>query len=146
MKVDFIFIETKLIRLLHAEAWPRFTMIGQSFGSMRVAWRGLKAVTPDLYFDTTGAAFTLPLGKLCGARCAAYVHYPTISTDMLAMVYSRRPSYNHDAAIASSKLASLVKCVYYFLFAAMYSLAGACANVVLVNSSWTRDHIKVPFC
>ena len=42
------------------------------------------------------------------------MHYPTISTDMLAMVYSRRPSYNHDAAIASSKLASLVKVSYTY--------------------------------
>lgn len=54
---------------------------------------------------STGAAFTYPMARLAfGATCAAYVHYPTISTDMLRAVYERRPSYNHASAIASSSV------------------------------------------
>jgi alpha-1,2-mannosyltransferase len=47
MPVHFIFIPTNLITLLKPEAWPRFTMIGQSIGSIMVAWNGLKGSTPD---------------------------------------------------------------------------------------------------
>ena len=39
----------------------------------------------------------------------AYVHYPTISTDMLALVYDQRPQYNNDVRITSSKLRSTIK-------------------------------------
>ena len=39
----------------------------------------------------------------------AYVHYPTISTDMLALVYEQRPQYNNDVRITSSKLRSTIK-------------------------------------
>jgi alpha-1,2-mannosyltransferase len=59
----------------------------------------------DVFIDTTGFAFTLPLAALSGAKVAAYVHYPTISTDMLSRVQERRPSHNNDAAIAGSSSA-----------------------------------------
>ena len=39
---------------------------------------------PDVYIDTMGYAFTLPLFKyLGGCRTGSYVHYPTITTEML---------------------------------------------------------------
>ena len=63
--------------------YPRFTMVGQALGSVAVAWQGLRQLLPELYVDTTGWAFPYPLVRLAGARVAAYVHYPTISTDML---------------------------------------------------------------
>ena len=69
--------------LLLPGRYPRFTMLGQAWGSVRVAWQGLRQLLPELYVDTTGWAFPYPLARLAGARVAAYVHYPTISTDML---------------------------------------------------------------
>lgn len=57
--------------------------IGQALGSVRCAWAGLRQLVPELFVDTTGWAFPYPLARLAGARVAAYVHYPTISTDML---------------------------------------------------------------
>ena len=69
--------------LLLPERYPRFTMLGQAWGSVRVAWQGLRQLLPELFVDTTGWAFPYPLARLAGARVAAYVHYPTISTDML---------------------------------------------------------------
>ena len=57
--------------------------IGQALGSVRCAWAGLRHFVPELFVDTTGWAFPYPLARLAGARVAAYVHYPTISTDML---------------------------------------------------------------
>ena len=61
--------------------------------------------------------------------------------DMLALVWNRRPSYNNDTTVTSSPITTLVKLVYYFLFACLYSLAGSMCCLVMVNSSWTRNHI-----
>jgi hypothetical protein len=56
-------------------------MIGQALGSARLAWECLRADTPDVFIDTIGAPFALPVAKLfAGCRVAAYVHYPTITT------------------------------------------------------------------
>jgi alpha-1,2-mannosyltransferase len=55
-------------------------MFGQSIGSMIVAIECLMKFVPDIFWDTTGAAFIYPLMSLMtGCRIAAYVHYPTIS-------------------------------------------------------------------
>ena len=40
-----------------------------------------------MFIDTTGWAFTFPVARLfAGCKVAAYVHYPTISSDMLKFV------------------------------------------------------------
>ena len=36
-------------------SYPRFTMLGQSLGSMVLAWECLRAFNPDVFIDTTGA-------------------------------------------------------------------------------------------
>lgn len=69
--------------LLQPARYPRFTMLGQAAGSVRLAWQGLRQLVPEVWVDTTGWAAPYPLVRLAGARCAAYVHYPTISADML---------------------------------------------------------------
>jgi alpha-1,2-mannosyltransferase len=98
--------------LLEAARYPRFTMLGQSLGSVVVAWEALTAYTPDIFVDTTGYAFTFLVAKACArARVAAYVHYPTITADMLRRVHERRPTYNNDAAVANSDAATLAKVV-----------------------------------
>ena len=40
------------------------------------------------FIDTSGWAFSFPLARLAGARVLAYVHYPTVSTDMLCRVWN----------------------------------------------------------
>jgi hypothetical protein len=58
----------------------RLTLIMESIGTMRLAWAAIRKVTPDIYIDTTGCAFTYPIVRIFGGcRVAAYVHYPTIS-------------------------------------------------------------------
>ena len=79
--------------------------------------------------DTSGWAFAYPLARLAGVRVAAYVHYPTISADMLAAVAARRPGFNNDPALAASFVRSAAKLAYYYVFAAAYGAAGGCANV-----------------
>jgi alpha-1,2-mannosyltransferase len=109
---------------------------------MKLAYKALEQVTPHVFFDTTGCAFTYFVARvLAGCRVAAYVHYPTISTDMLSLVWERRPSYNHNAHLAKSTLVTYVKLVYYALFAILYGFCGSLANLVMVNSTWTCGHI-----
>lgn len=63
------------------------------------------------------------------------------STDMLRLVWERRPTYNNKASISSSFAISYLKLLYYILFACMYGLAGSLTDLVLVNSSWTFGHV-----
>ena len=86
-------------------------------------------------------------------QVACYVHYPTISTDMLLAVSERNPAFNNRRVIAkswstqftilalTSVVLSQVKLVYCNMFSYLYGLVGRCSNVVFVNSSWTCNHI-----
>ncbi|XP_019071722.1 GDP-Man:Man(3)GlcNAc(2)-PP-Dol alpha-1,2-mannosyltransferase isoform X2 [Solanum lycopersicum] len=114
---------------LHKRKWveettyPRFTMIGQSLGSIYVAWEALCKYTPLYYFDTSGYAFTYPVARIFGCKVISYTHYPTISLDMLSRVRGRSSMYNNDSFIAKS-------------------IVGSCAHLAMVNSSWTQSHIE----
>ena len=118
-------------------------MIAESWGTMKLAWYALSVVPPHVYIDTTGCAFTFFVARiLAGCKVGTYVHYPTISTDMLSLVWERRPSYNNNTQIASNPLVTCVKLVYYTIFAIWYGLIGSLANLTMVNSSWTKGHIQ----
>ncbi|KAJ1429496.1 Glycosyl transferase, family 1 [Sesbania bispinosa] len=121
--------------------YPHFTMIGQSLGSVYLAWEALCKFTPSYYFDTSGYAFTYPLARLFGCKVICYTHYPTISSDMLSRVRQRSSMYN-DALIAKSVWLSRCKIVYYTFFSCLYGIVGSCAHLAMVNSSWTKSHIE----
>jgi alpha-1,2-mannosyltransferase len=75
-------------------------LIGQSLGSMVLAWEALSAVKPLLFIDTSGYAFTYVVASwIAGSFVACYTHYPTISSDMLARVRSRTPLYNNHLSV-----------------------------------------------
>ncbi|XP_062303576.1 GDP-Man:Man(3)GlcNAc(2)-PP-Dol alpha-1,2-mannosyltransferase-like, partial [Osmerus eperlanus] len=138
--VQFVFLRHRL--LVEASLFPHFTLLGQSVGSIFLGWEALTEFVPDLYIDSMGYAFTLPLFRyLGGCRVASYVHYPTISTDMLSVVQERNPRFNNADFISNNLFLSAVKVVYYCLFALLYGMAGSCSDVVMVNSTWTLDHI-----
>ncbi|GMF23167.1 unnamed protein product [Phytophthora lilii] len=62
---------------------------------------------------------------------------------MIEKVHKRDAGFNNDAAIAASSSRSTAKYIYYRLFAAAYSLVGRlCTDVVMVNSTWTYNHVK----
>lgn len=123
-------------------SYPRFTMIGQSFGSVYLSWEALCKFTPLYYFDTSGYAFTYPVARLFGCKVICYTHYPTISLDMISRVRDRSSMYNNDASIARSGWLSWCKMIYYTLFSWMYGFVGSCALLAMVNSSWTQSHIE----
>ncbi|KAG0080106.1 asparagine-linked glycosylation protein [Podila epicladia] len=122
--------------------WPRFTLIGQSLGSMVLGWEALKKVVPDVWIDSMGYAFTYPAARMFGGcQVVAYVHYPSVSSDMIGRVASRESSHNNASHVASSPLYTALKLVYYRGFAMLYALVGAFCHVVMANSSWTKGHI-----
>jgi alpha-1,2-mannosyltransferase len=107
-----------------------------------------------------GYAFTFNLIKLLGrVNVGAYVHYPTISHEMLARVRSRQHGYTNSSMISSSAVLSQGKLLYVhiFLFCShtvtekpgryyrflmfYYAQSLRKASFVMVNSSWTKAHI-----
>ncbi len=100
---------------------------------MVLAWEAMTALIPDLFIgkssprcfnsipfinvrnslDTMGYAFTFHVVKLLGnIAVGAYVHYPTISTNMLARVKSRKAGHTNSDAISSSSVLSQGKLLY----------------------------------
>lgn len=130
------------IVLLNAYSYPAFTLLMQSIGSMVL---GLEAILwsvelPHLLIDTMGYAFVYPLFKYHKEiKVACYVHYPTISSDMLKAVESDRMTVNNRNA--SNSIRKRIKLVYYRIFEKLYSKCGRMADKVMVNSTWTRGHI-----
>ncbi|XP_068428476.1 GDP-Man:Man(3)GlcNAc(2)-PP-Dol alpha-1,2-mannosyltransferase-like [Clinocottus analis] len=136
----FIFLQNR--SLVEASFYPHFTLLGQSVGSMILGWEALAAFVPDLYVDSMGYAFTLPIFRyLGGCKAASYVHYPTVSTDMLSVITERNPRFNNADFISGNPVLSAVKVVYYCYFALLYGMVGSCSDVVMVNSTWTLGHI-----
>ncbi|KAG7501579.1 GDP-Man:Man(3) c(2)-PP-Dol alpha-1,2-mannosyltransferase-like [Solea senegalensis] len=138
--VHFVFLRHRL--LVEPSLFPHFTLLGQSMGSVFLGWEALTEFVPDIYIDSMGYAFTLPLFRyLGGCSVGSYVHYPTISTDMLTVVRERNPRFNNPDLVTNSLFLSAFKLLYYCLFALLYGMAGSCCDLVMVNSSWTLDHI-----
>lgn len=112
-------------------------------GSVVLGVEAMTSFLPDVFIDTMGYAFTLPLFKyIGGSNVSCYIHYPTITRDMLRRVSSRIVAHNNSAAVARSPILSFTKVIYYRFFAWLYSAAGRFADIALVNSSWTEDHIN----
>jgi len=140
-RLEWVYLHKR--RWVEAATWPRFTMMGQSVGSLILGCEALLSRVPDIYIDTMGYAFTLPLFKFIGgSSVGCYVHYPTISTDMLAAVQSRRRAHNNRRGVSRNPLLTFIKVRYYKIFAWMYGLVGRSADIVMVNSSWTEEHIN----
>ncbi|CAI5711369.1 unnamed protein product [Hyaloperonospora brassicae] len=136
-------------RILDPSHYPSFTLLWQSVAHMKLAREALQQsaeqhLYPQIWIDTTGCPFSYVIASLLYAcNVVAYVHYPMISTDMIAKVQQRRAGFNNDATIAASSMRSIGKYMYYRLFAGAYSLVGKyCTDVAMVNSTWTYNHIK----
>lgn len=139
-RVTFIHLQTR--PFVEAELYPRFTMLLQSLASLLMAVEALLSFVPNIFIDTMGYAFVLPVFCYMGpCPVAAYVHYPTISTDMLKKVENREECFNNSSNVSASALFSTAKLWYYRAFAQLYGMAGGCASVILTNSTWTYNHI-----
>ncbi|KAH8175480.1 glycosyl transferases group 1 domain-containing protein [Sarocladium implicatum] len=126
-----------------ASTWPRFTLLGQSLGSMLLLWDAYSLVVPDIFVDTMGYAFALGFSKLLFTEIptGAYVHYPTISTDMLSSLDSQSADEGVNAGQGAGSRGFFKK-LYWNFFGYLYSWVGGTVNVVMTNSSWTQNHIR----
>ncbi|CAJ1945238.1 unnamed protein product [Cylindrotheca closterium] len=116
---------------------PYLSLILESFGTMKLARQALIRHQPDVFCDTTGCAFTFCVAHWmlpATSKILAYVHYPTISTDMMLWEWKQR-------GVARKTWKTLVKLVYYWMFAILYGMVGSLADLVMVNSTWTYNHI-----
>lgn len=182
--IEFVYLRRR--HLVEAARWPRFTMLGQSLGSMVLAAEALWKCCPHVFVDTTGYAFSYPIARLAGATVISYTHYPTISTvrcqrapfrgigppslpapaprtcsrayasdarttttppPSLAAAWPARPSLRARRSPQSTHSHPLTRAHaslrrYYAAFALAYGLVGRCADLVMVNSTWTRNHIN----
>ncbi|SPO03956.1 probable GDP-Man:Man(3)GlcNAc(2)-PP-Dol alpha-1,2-mannosyltransferase [Cephalotrichum gorgonifer] len=141
--IAFVYLSTR--HLVVASTWPRFTLLGQSLGSIIMAWDAFHLVVPDIFIDTMGYAFALGFCRLLFRRVptCAYVHYPTISTDMLESLDPSSPLGSRGVnAGQGTGLRGAAKKAYWHLFAALYTRVGATIDVVMTNSSWTQAHIQ----
>ena len=69
-----------------------------------------RCLTLFLPLETVGFAFLNPLaGAICGCRVISYVHYPTISNDMLRKVTRGEADFNNSAAISKSSFLTNAK-------------------------------------
>ena len=139
--INFVYLTKR--HYISADFYPYFTLLGQSLGSIGLAFEAIFKCVPNVMIDSMGYAFIFPIFKYLGdSRVGAYVHYPTISTDMLSMVSKTVSTYNNRSFISNSRLLTTAKLFYYKLFALLYGVIGRTSDVVMVNSSWTQQHIQ----
>uniref|UniRef100_A0A915MML7 GDP-Man:Man(3)GlcNAc(2)-PP-Dol alpha-1,2-mannosyltransferase n=1 Tax=Meloidogyne javanica TaxID=6303 RepID=A0A915MML7_MELJA len=140
-RLQFIFLRSRW--LLEAKNYPRFTLIAQLFAGLIVGFEALWRFCPEWFMDTTGCPLTLPLFYwLGGAKTLCYVHYPTITTEMIQLVDSRTPTYNNSSTISSSFFLTKLKLIYYRIVALLYKSCGGCSQLTMANGSWTASHIE----
>lgn len=110
-----------------------------------MAWDAFSLMVPDVLVDTMGYAFAMGFSKWLfrDVPTGAYVHYPTISTDMLNSLDPRSvvggQGVNAGKGVGTK---GLVKKLYWKTFAYFYSKTGSSIDIVMTNSSWTQGHIQ----
>lgn len=107
-----------------------------------VAYDAFSMLVPDIFVDTMGYAFSLAFSKLLFPTMptGAYVHYPTISTDMIDALSAK--TENGLNVGAGRGWTGKLKRQYWLMFAWMYGWVGSHIDVVMTNSSWTQAHIR----
>lgn len=112
---------------------------------MVMAWDAFQLLVPDIFIDTMGYAFSLGLSKFLfsAVPTCAYVHYPTISTDMLESLDPKSAVGSQGVNAGKGVgLRGKVKRTYWKVFAWLYSRAGSSIDLVMTNSTWTQGHIQ----
>ena len=137
----FIYLTTR--QLVLASSWPYFTLLGQSLGSLVLAVDAFHLLVPDIFIDTMGYAFAVALCKFLfpSVPTAAYVHYPTISTDMLSSLDDQTGTKGIHSGLGTGWKGQ-IKRHYWHLFARLYGWVGRQIDVVMCNSTWTYNHIN----
>ncbi|KAL2808718.1 hypothetical protein BJX63DRAFT_20744 [Aspergillus granulosus] len=139
--VELLYLSTR--KYVQSSMYPYMTLLGQSLGSLIVAYDAFTLVAPDIFIDTMGYAFAIAFCKLLfpSVPTGAYVHYPTISTDMLQSLDDKSGTKGVNAG-AGTGFKGTLKRKYWLAFARLYGWVGSHVDVVMCNSSWTSAHIR----
>lgn len=107
-----------------------------------MAYDAFSLFVPDIFIDTMGYSFVTAFASLIlpDMPTGAYVHYPTISTDMLGSLEVDTGKGLNAGTGRGWK--GYVKKRYWHLFARLYGWTGGQTDVVMTNSSWTQAHIR----
>lgn len=126
-----------------SSSYPHLTLLGQSLGSLILAYDAFSLLVPDIFVDTMGYAFALALCHYLfpTVPTASYTHYPTISTDMLESLDDTSGEKGVNAG-AGTGWKGFAKKHYWHAFARLYGWVGGTIDVVMCNSSWTSAHIN----
>ncbi|KRG06812.1 GDP-Man:Man(3)GlcNAc(2)-PP-Dol alpha-1,2-mannosyltransferase isoform X1 [Drosophila mojavensis] len=139
-QITFVYLKQR--QWVEARKYPHFTLLGQSLGSIVLGLEAICKFPPDIFIDTMGYAYTFPIFRyLAGSRIGCYVHYPLISTDMLRKVQYRQSSFNNKAYVARNPFLTWIKLTYYRLLSRAYKWVSCCSETIMVNSTWTENHI-----
>lgn len=139
--LQFIYLSKR--HLVLPTTWPHFTLLGQSIGSIILAYDAFSLLVPDIFIDTMGYAFAVAFAHYLfpSMSTAAYVHYPTISTDMLQSLDDTTGTKGIHSG-AGTGIRGRLKKLYWQAFAYLYGWAGRKIDIVLCNSTWTANHIR----
>ncbi|KAL4781889.1 hypothetical protein BJX76DRAFT_334170 [Aspergillus varians] len=139
--VELLYLTTR--KYVQSSMYPYMTLLGQSLGSLIVGYDAFTLLVPDIFVDTMGYAFTVAFCKLLfpSVPTGAYVHYPTISTDMLQSLDDKTGLKGVNAGAGTGHKGTL-KRKYWLAFARLYGWVGSHIDVVMCNSSWTSAHIR----
>ncbi|CAJ0585154.1 unnamed protein product, partial [Mesorhabditis spiculigera] len=136
-KLEVVFLKSR--RVVEPQLYPVLTLLLQTLAGGVLAFEALWKLTPEIMVDSMGYPMSTFVFKLFGAtKTGAYIHYPTISTDMIDVVARRQAAFNNAN---TSTVFSNLKLVYYYLFAAFYRFLGLFVDVIMVNGTWTKGHI-----
>ncbi|KAL5337028.1 hypothetical protein BJX70DRAFT_370924 [Aspergillus crustosus] len=138
--VELLYLSTR--KYVQSSMYPYMTLLGQSLGSLIVGYDAFTLLVPDIFIDTMGYAFAVAFCKLLfpSVPTGAYVHYPTISTDMLQSLDDKTGIKGVNSG-AGTGLKGTLKRKYWLAFARLYGWVGSHVDVVMCNSSWTSAHI-----
>jgi len=139
--VVLLYLTTR--KYLLGSTYPYLTLMAQSLGSLIVAYDAFNLLVPDIFIDTMGYAFTIAFSKFLFplVPTGAYVHYPTISTDMLESLDDKTGLKGLNAGTGVGRK-GYMKRWYWLAFARLYGWVGSKVDVAICNSSWTSGHIK----
>ncbi|PGH31510.1 alpha-1,2-mannosyltransferase [[Emmonsia] crescens] len=139
--VVFLYLSTR--KYVLSSVYPRFTLLGQSLGSLVLGYDAFTLLIPDIFIDTMGYSFVLAFCHFLfpSIPTGAYVHYPTISTDMLDSLGDTSGTKGLNAG-AGTGWKGYAKRQYWHAFAKLYGWVGGTIDVVMCNSSWTSAHIN----
>ena len=73
------FVPVRYRRLVEDDYWRHFTLLGQSLGSVFMAQEAVGRLTPDVFVDSMGYAFSLPVVKFVSPQTRVCLLYTSPS-------------------------------------------------------------------